>query len=486
MSTDFQNDGMARALSLQGLIPELAPPFVKTSPVRVPELNNVALTRRALAIIDHPDFQRLRQIRQLGPTHWVYPGAVHTRFEHSIGVYSCVRKYLLSLLQDSRFTAMVTEADLLSVLAAGLLHDLGHYPFAHSLEALHHKGEATPRHEELAGKIILGELGRSTGRCSPIASVIEKQWALEPRRVIRLISESRRSLPTPVDRVLKSVLSSTIDADKMDYLERDSIHLGVPYGRNYDRDRLLSSLRMNLQGDSIAVTEKGRVSAEIFVFCRYTMFSEVYWHHTVRSASVMMERALADVKRWSGEGTSELAETLLRFHDDGFVEWLYQTAPDGSRSRLILNGLIGGNRKLYKRVLTLGRSQIEPERREAFERVYGLETHRTSELEDRLRDLLSSRIGRTLREGEVLIDIPPRDKDALEDVEVLYEGRHPQSSRGLMLSEISRIMRAVGDDFARVVKKIRVFVSPDAAESLHADRTAEFESSLIDELRKVE
>jgi len=477
---------MARALSLQGLIPELAPPFVRTSPVRVPELKNVALTRRALAIIDHPDFQRLRQIRQLGPTHWVYPGAVHTRFEHSIGVYSCVREYLLSLLQDSRFTAMVTEADLLSVLAAGLLHDLGHYPFAHSLEALHHKGEATPRHEELAGKIIRGELGRSTGRNFPIGHLLEKQWALDPQRVIRLISASRESLPTPVDRVLKSILSSTIDADKMDYLERDSIHLGVPYGRNYDRDRLLSSLRMNLQGDSIAVTEKGRVSAEIFVFCRYTMFSEVYWHHTVRSASAMMERALADVNHRSGGAMTELAETLLQFHDDGFVEWLYKTSPEGSRGRLILDGLFGGKRKLYKRLLTLGRSQLEPERREAFERIYGLEAHRTRELEDRLRDLLGAKMARAPLEGEVLIDIPPRDKDALEDVEVIYEGHSSKYNRGLMLSEISRIMRAVGDDFARVVKKIRLFVSPEVAHLLDAHRTEDVESALIEELRKVD
>ena len=129
---------LTRALSLQGLIPELSPPFVRTSPVRIPELNNVALTRRTLRLIDHPDFQRLRRVKQLGPTHWVYPGAVHTRFEHSNGVFSCVRNYLLALLQDPLFAEKVAEKDLLTALAAGLLHDLGHYPFAHSLEALHH------------------------------------------------------------------------------------------------------------------------------------------------------------------------------------------------------------------------------------------------------------------------------------------------------------------------------------------------------------
>lgn len=95
---DQDRDWGRRAFSLAAMVPELAPPFARTAPVRIPELRNVALTRRVLRVIDHPDFQRLRRVLQLGPTHLVYPGAVHTRFEHSIGVYENVRHYLQSLL----------------------------------------------------------------------------------------------------------------------------------------------------------------------------------------------------------------------------------------------------------------------------------------------------------------------------------------------------------------------------------------------------
>ena len=82
-----------------------------------------------------------------------------------------------------------------------------------------------------------------------------------------------------------------IDVDKMDYLTRDSLHAGVPYGRNFDQTRLIGSLCLNEQGDALAITDKGRTAAEMMVFARYVMFSEVYWHHAVRSATAMLQRA---------------------------------------------------------------------------------------------------------------------------------------------------------------------------------------------------
>src|SRR5205807_9925753 len=90
---------------------------------------------------------------------------------------------------------------------------------------------------------------------------------------------------------LRSMLSGPIDGDKIDYLARDSLHAGVPYGRNFDRRRLIGSMCLNESGDALAITEKGKTAAEMMVFARYVMFSEVYWHHGVRSATAMLQRA---------------------------------------------------------------------------------------------------------------------------------------------------------------------------------------------------
>ncbi len=99
----------------------------------------------------------------------------------------------------------------------------------------------------------------------------------------------------PSSRLRRSILSGPIDIDKMDYLVRDSQHCGVPYGRHFDRNRLMNSLIVNEAGDGLAITSKGRTAAEMMVFSRYVMFTEVYWHHAVRSATTMFARAFFEL-----------------------------------------------------------------------------------------------------------------------------------------------------------------------------------------------
>ena len=113
-------------------------------------------------------------------------------------------------------------------------------------------------------------------------------WGINPRDVVALLSEKPR---TPAAKILASMFSGPIDIDKMDYLYRDSLHAGVPYGRHFDQQRLLGSLCLNQAGDGLAITDKGKTAAELMVFARYVMFSEVYWHHGVRAATAMLQRA---------------------------------------------------------------------------------------------------------------------------------------------------------------------------------------------------
>ncbi len=444
-------------------VPELDQSGPSPGSIRIPEVRNAPMTDRVQAVVDHPAFQRLRRIRQLGPIHFVYPGAQHTRFEHTLGVYTCMLDYLRHLRRTPAFREHVDGRDLSALIAASLVHDLGHYPFAHSLEALHLKGRDTPHHEHVGADIVRGNIEPLTGP-RPIGEILAAEWSVDPERVIRLCTGDLGEDPSRVDCILHSVMSGAIDADKMDYLERDSHHMGVPYGRNFDRDRLLASLTLNQNNDGIAITSKGKVPAEMFIFARYTMFSEAYWHHTVRAAAAMVESALAAFYSRNNTDPTDFLNVLIRHDDDRLLGWLRDQSPPDSATHRLVSGMLDHRRDLYKRILTLSRVYNESDKREAYRTIFQMDASALFSLTDRLRGRLSSAVGRSLHPADLIIDTPPRDKDALETVEVIYPDASGQQHYAL--HDLSRIVAGIQDDFAKVVKKIRIFAAPDLAREL--------------------
>ena len=140
------------------------------------------------------------------------------------------------------------------------------------------------------------------------------------------------------------MLSGPIDVDKMDYLMRDSLHAGVPYGRNFDQQRLIGSLCVNDAGDGLAITDKGRTAAEMMVFARYVMFSEVYWHHAVRCATAMLQRAFLPAARYALISTPCFVRTK---HE--MIASMRRAARGWACRRYCWMALFGTTRRLYKR-----------------------------------------------------------------------------------------------------------------------------------------
>lgn len=232
-------------------------------------------------LIEHPWFQRLRRIKQLGLTHLVYPGALHTRFHHALGAM-----YLMKQAVDTlRLKGIVIEPEEeKGVLASILLHDVGHGPFSHALENCIVYGID---HEDLS-ILYMDRLNRIFQGKLDIAISIFKN--------------------TYHKKFLHQLVSSQLDIDRMDYLKRDSFYTGVSEGV-INSDRLLNMLTVN--NDELMVESKGIYSVEKFIVARRLMYWQVYLHKTVLAAERMLVHTLKRAKYLSEQGENVFATPAL-------------------------------------------------------------------------------------------------------------------------------------------------------------------------------
>jgi HD superfamily phosphohydrolase len=413
-------------------IPEVAALDTRRGLVRIPPETDVPLTPRVRQVIDTAEFRRLARISQLGLVSLVYPAAIHTRFEHCLGVYRLALLYLKQLASDERFTRTIRPEDAQVSIVAALVHDLGHWPFCHPIEDM--QLPSVPSHELFANSFLLeGEL----------ADVLREDWGISPRDVVALLSAKPRDTAS---RILSSMLSGPIDIDKMDYLFRDSLHAGVPYGRHFDQQRLLGSLCLNQAGDGLAITDKGKTAAELMVFARYVMFSEVYWHHGVRAATAMLQRAFFLL-----HPALDL-DGLFRLTEGPMLTELQRAAGDGPAAEL-LQGLFGPTRQLYKR-LTQYSFLEQPE---LYHRLARRPYPWLAACAERFAAIASTALGRVVAPHEVLFDAPPVTREVQFDVEIYF----PKQNRYRPLGEVSPAVHTLArEQFDDYVKRVRIFAHP--------------------------
>ena len=259
--------------------------------------NTIRVEPFALSLVDTPTFQRLRYVRQLGLAHLVYPGATHSRFEHALGAYH-LAGVALEILGRRGELARTDADEPALVRVAALLHDIGHYPFSHALEEI-----GIAHHEEVARPLILdGEIGDALrGEFGSGA----------PERILEFI---RGESPSP----LAGLISGSVDLDKIEYLKRDALMCGVPYGE-IDVDRLVHALVVledpATGRDRIGITDKGLSALESLLFAKYQMYRNVYWHHAVRAATAMYKRLVEDALV---AGTLQRTK-LVTYTDEGLL-----------------------------------------------------------------------------------------------------------------------------------------------------------------------
>lgn len=221
-------------------------------------------------LIATPEFQRLRRIKQLGTTNMTFHGAEHSRFNHSLGVYEIVRR----IVHNFNGKPGWDPDERLLCLCAALLHDLGHGPFSHSFEKVFKLD-----HEYLTRQIILGD--------TEVHTLLENVEIGFSQKVADVIGK------TYEDQLVVSLISSQIDADRMDYLQRDAYYTGVSYG-HFDMERILRVMRPS--ESQAVIKETGMHAVEDYIMSRYQMYWQVYFHPVTRSAEVILTKVLHRAK----------------------------------------------------------------------------------------------------------------------------------------------------------------------------------------------
>lgn len=312
-----------------------------------------------LELLEAPELQRLHGIKQLGFTYLVYPGANHTRLEHSLGVCHIARKICRTLGLDEEMVGV-----------AALLHDIGHGPFSHTLEYLMHQ-KMKKNHVEMAKEMLSGKRLLHDYEYDKSLKEILNDYGIDYRDVISLI-EGRKGY-------LSEIIHGSLDADQIDYLMRDAYYTGVAYGI-IDSERLIQT--MKVYDDNIVFERKGVSALESMLVARALMYSSVYLHKTVRIAELMLVKAVERCNfDFSMLTDGELIEKLKRA---------------GNYQREIAIRL--KYRRLFKKVFAKSLEELNEDEKEAIANIKD-----TREIEREIAEKSG------LEEGYIIVDIPGKD-----------------------------------------------------------------------------
>ncbi|TVQ24149.1 MAG: HD domain-containing protein [Spirochaetaceae bacterium] len=412
-------------------------------PIRDPVWHHVYLSEPLVTLVSRPEMLKLTRIKQLGPSYLVYPGATHTRLNHSIGVFHLARRIIQKLVFSASCPSL-TLIGVKSFLTAALLHDLGHFPYTHSLKEL-----SLEEHEHLAALAIRG---------TDLGSYIRDTVGADPDMVASIIDEERIAPEGTELTLYRSILSGALDPDKLDYLNRDAYFCGVPYGLQ-DVDFVIDQLEP-LPDYRLALKREGIQAVETILFSKYLMYRAVYWHKTVRVATAMIKKGLY----LSLRDRYIMPDALYGLDDESFVRVMQES---GSPSAEIIGDV---SMRRFHKVL--------------YDIPFDAENAAITELSDmgartRLEaDLareMTGMLGVTVDETDVIIDIPER---------VSFEVEMPITERGRIqdFPDAGSVFTTdVVREFTASLRRVRVMCR--AHDGLTTEKTAPLFASAFGQTR---
>ena len=338
---------------------------------------NIKIGGVFLDLLGSPEIQRLHNVKQLGLAHLVFPGAHHTRLEHSLGAYNMALKASEMLNLDESESELVT--------CAALLHDIGHGPFSHTLESIL-RDSLDVNHVDLTERLLFGEYEIFDSRekefiSSPSVHEILSKNNINQRYVADIIKGKMLEYP-----YLSQLLDSAIDVDQLDYLIRDAYYTGVAYGM-IDVERFIQTLVIN--DDRLAIARKGVGVVENILMARTLMYSSVYFHKTVRIAELMLSKSIEMIPN---------AKPLdfFKMTDAELVNDLKNEGPFQNEIVTYLK-----YRVLFKQAYLLTHSSLDEQKNEIVKSLEDVESRKEKERE--IEDALN------IPSGHIIIDVPYRE-----------------------------------------------------------------------------
>ena len=386
--------------------------------VRDPIHGDIKITGCLVDLLETPEVQRLHNIKQLGFAHLVFPGAHHTRFEHSLGS-SMIASQIADILG-------LRGREKTLLMCAAQLHDIGHGPFSHTLESILLQRFGVD-HVDLTEKLILGKYSVFEGKeqtfvTSPSVHEILEKHEVSTKEICGIIRGKPSKKP-----YLGQLLNSTIDVDQLDYLMRDAYYTGVAYGL-IDLQRLLRTIMIH-KGD-LAMMRKGVSVVENILMARALMYSSVYFHKTVRIPELMLSKALEEIPD---------AEPF-EFYRMTDAEIMVSLKSMGTFQQEIITRL--KYRDLFKQAYTASLFDLDKEERKVIKKFEDVSHRRQKEQE--LEEVFH------IPKGHIIIDIPRpellRSEPRINNTDIQVVDRDQVKSL---------------DDFTPVAQAIRSRIAPD-------------------------
>lgn len=395
-----------------------------------------------LELSETPTFQRLHNIRQLGFAHLVFPGAHHTRLEHSLGVYKMAFTAADSLNLD--------QNEKMLLACAALLHDLGHGPFSHTLEFLL-RNEFGVDHVDLTEKLILGDYEISSSAEKKVFDFVDivdilSKYDIQPKKIVDIIRGKPRG-----NAYLSQLLNSPVDVDQLDYLMRDAYYTGVAYGM-IDVGRLMNTLVIH--DNILCVKQKGISAIENILMARGLMYSSVYFHKTVRIAELMLSKAIESA---SGKDPFE----FFKMTDSELIEELKNK---GDFQYKIITRL--KYRKLFKQAYSLSPTMLDINKKGVIQKLENnldFKKEKEQEIEQKLN----------IPNGHVIIDVPSQE---------LYLSEPRIDKVNIQIIDEERNVKTLSD-FTPVADAVKSRVIPDWIVMIVTDE--KYRSSVSNKAEKI-